>query len=403
MIRRYDLEIIIKRIYKNRIMYLFFLVEIALGMTILFFSLNHLLEYKKTADQIDSQLKPYETRLEITGENNIDDNAINLDDYNYINNRISNKFETYLISNQLFEKNGEVRRCDIIFFDFKKILGTKNYSRLSKNNDTAKFILDLNDVIDVSDMKIYSDEYSISLNNNNIEYNGKKYEYINKGNIKIRDLYIHEYESTDEENEKAENIPRIYADISLLENKVKFSPVGIRLFLNEKKLTNPEKIKDNLTSYLKNRHPLYEYAFKNDLGHFSVNNRSDLIYMCVYLFISVVIIMLFLITFTGMFKILMKKREKDLAVSLAFGSNRLRLILSILIENYSVIFLGTIIGILCGIKINSHLTTDLFKKGVSIELVIFLVILSIIISFISSIGSIIRLSNMEVVDIINEQ
>lgn len=396
MMSIYEFETILKRVYKNRIIYLFFVVEISLGMAILFFSLNHLLSYKKTADKIDSMMMPYETRLDVTGSG--DGVGMDLDDYIYISNRYKDNAEIYLISNQSLEYKNKLENCEVIFCDFNKVIGVDQRLEKDKKKENVKFILDMEMAKSLSDIKLYSEEFKILLKKDKIEYEGREYDFINRDGLKIRDLRLQKYE--DNNQDESNDNYRIFIDIGLLKRTTEINPAGIRFFLSDKGLENAEKVKYEICDYLKKKHPSYDFRFEKDLSDFNTNNRSDLIYMYVYTFISIVIILLFLIAFTGVFKILMKKREKDLAVNLAFGCNRYRLAAAILIENYLVIFLGSLIGIMAGIKINSMLTTDLFRKGLNPELLVFFMILTILMSFISSIESIYRLMKMEVVDII---
>lgn len=391
----YSLRRVFQRLRKNISIYSILTFGIIVGITFVIYSLNHFYSADERQKVLEQTLTDKTMGIRIYNKEdqmNSTEMAISYEDYKHIEKIFNKSVNYYIVRNDIDVANNEVVDIKVVY---------TNINREKTPDNIAWYGSKL--------IAWYDSKLKKSLIDDKVEV----FESVN-----IEGKYL--IDRTNNKRYKLEKLPNKYEDSMLptlllesdtpLNNCIVLPLNGYEKFSNEdlansmlyvdlKDIDNSEKLINDMLIYLKEKHgKYYVYEIYNPLEYYkkisrSVNELSSYLGR-----MSVIVLSILLIGFTGIMKIFMKKREKELAINMALGASKKLLVLELFLEVFSICFLGTIIGIICGnfLTLNANIgvfNIKLYGKSVVICLFIGMIILLTVVF--SSIKKILNMKPVE--------
>jgi ABC-type antimicrobial peptide transport system permease subunit len=386
----YSIRRILQRIQKNALTYFVLALEMAVGITFIVYALNHFYSSLERQQILEQMLTNQSASLQVyskkDADTELDEMAISYNDYKQIQ-RISNgKAKYYAIKNDIGFNESDVIDVKVVYTDI---------GRESFNNHVA----------------LYGENLKKSII------------YDNVGNFELIKIENQKLKTLDNQKEyELEDIPDKYKKItlprSLTDKDVSLSDcillppedytnfesedlANFMLYIDLKNEKNCEKILDEVLKYLRQVHgESYTYEFNNPLTEYKKSSESLTELSRYFGRMAVVMLAILLIGFTGIVKIFMKKREKELAINMALGASKKILIMELFLEVLSICTLGSIIGIFIGNLLTLRVDIAVFDITFHWESAALCSILGLISTILITMSSIKKISKMKPIELL---
>lgn len=386
----YSIRRVYQRIRKSKFIYGILIFEIAVGITFIAYSLNQFysaLDRQKVLEKMLTNetvsLKVYKKNKSISAENEM---AISYEDYRHIQKLTRGKSTYYVVKNDSGFSEEKIVDIKIVYTDIGRNEFNNNIALYGKNlkNNLEDESLGNFDFIEITDQKI------IELNSKK-EYKLKilpyKYEKIIlpksliDRDVKLNDCILLPMESyTNFRDEDLANF-MLYID------------------LNSK--DNSEKILSDVLDYLRKEHGrFYTYELNNPINEYKKSSESLTELSRYFGRMSIIMLSILIIGFTGIVKIFMKKREKELAINMALGASKKILVFELLLEVVLICYIGIIIGILIGNLLTLNLEISVFDVMIHFKSIIICISIGLIISISITLSSIKKILKMKPIELL---
>ncbi len=386
----YSIRRILQRIHKNTLTYFVLAIEMAIGITFIVYALNHFYSSLERQQILEQMLTNQSASLQVYNkkgaDTKLDKMAISYNDYKQIQKISNGKVNYYAIKNDIGFNESDVIDVKVVYTDI---------GRESFNNHVA----------------LYGEDLKKSIMHNNI------------GNFKLIKIKNQKLTVLDNQKEyELEDIPDKYRKITLprsltdrdlslrdcillpLEDYTNFKSEDLSNFmlyidLNDEK--NSNKILDEILKYLRQAHgESYTYEFNNPLSDYKKSSESLTELSTYFGRMAAVMLAILLIGFTGIVKIFMKKREKELAINMALGASKKTLILELFLEVFSICTVGSIIGIFIGNALTLRVDIAVFDITFHWESAVLCSILGLISTILITMSSIKKISKMKPIELL---
>ncbi|MFC6345908.1 FtsX-like permease family protein [Vagococcus carniphilus] len=364
----------------NLLLYTLFIIQVSVGVGILFASTNYYFSYQDELKKVAHLTSIYESRLEIY---NLDVEVETLDTKNALTKTDLNYFD------ELFHND-----FDLFFSDINALMTNKNNTPVI---GTIVFTntVEKDAIIRPKDKKmlaeVSNDLYQIT--DKFLRIDGKKVNLKAANNDSIDLLEeINQMESYDTANEEAIPSYTIFVPIDYLSDQVNFYPPQMKLYLKEgSKEKNWPRKKEKIVNYLNKEHPEHSYFFSNNLNQFQLQMSIPKEYMLFFVVLSLLLLVMFLISFKEIMKIIINRRVKEIALANAVGASHKQLLIELFFEAYSICFVGTLMGLMIGVLISKKMTSTIFVNTIHISVMLLMLLLTLLICIWSSLGSILKI------------
>lgn len=385
----YSIKRVSQRLKKNILIYFILILEIIIGITFITYSLNHFYSATQRQKVLEQTLTDKTMGIRVYNkEDQIDSTemALSYEDYKYIEKTFNKPANYYIVKNDIGVTDNEVVDIKIVYTNINR----------QKTDDNIAW---------------YGSKLKNSLIDNKLE---------NCESVNIKGKYL--IDMTNNKEYKLEKLPNkhenfmlptllLESDMSLnncivlpLSGYEKFSHEDLAnsmLYIDLKDIDNSEKLLNDMLTYLREKHgKYYVYEIYNPLEYYkkiskSINELSRYLGR-----MAVIVLSILLIGFTGIMKIFMKKREKELAINMALGAPKKLLILELFLEVFFICILGTVIGILCGNFLTLNANIDVFNIKIYGKSIVICLFSGIIISLTVVSSSIKKIINMKPVELL---
>lgn len=386
----YSIKRILQRIRKNILIYIILSIELAIGITFIVYALNHVYSTLNRQQILENMMTNQTYSLKIYKNDsvkNIDDNemAISYEDYRQIQKKVNDTVSYYVIKNDIGFNNDNVFDIKLIYTDLIREDYKKNEALYGKdlknyiNDDTLK---------NIESLKIKNKILKTIKNNKTYKLKEipDKYKTITlPSSLTSEDIQLNNC------------ILLPLEDYTYFENE---DLANYMLYFNLNK-EDPDKAVQKILEYLRKVHGKnFTYEFTNPLNEYEISSNS-LTELSRYLGrMAIVMLVILLLGFTSVIKIFIRKRERDLAISMALGVPKKTLILELFIEALTICTVGDLVGILIGSKLTSMADISVFNLNTHFETIMICLILGFVITILITAPSVKRIYKMNPIEIL---
>lgn len=386
----YSIRRVYQRIRKSKFIYCILIFEIAVGITFITYSLNQFysaLERQKVLEKMLANetvsLKIYKKSSSSSQSNEM---AISYEDYKHIQKITSEKSTYYVVKNDSGFSEENIVDIKIVYTD----IGRNEF-----NNDIALYGKNLKD--NLTDASLGNFDFIEIRDQKLIELDSKK-EYRLK-------ILPHKYEKI--------ILPKSLIDRDVKLNDCILLPMesyknfrdedlsNFMLFIDLNSKDNSEKILSDVLNYLRKEHgQFYTYELNNPIDEYRKSSESLTELSRYFGRMSIIMLSILIIGFTGIVKIFMKKREKELAINMALGASKKILVFELFLEVVLICYTGVIVGILIGNLLTLNVEMSVFDVMIHFKSIIICISIGLIISTSITLSSIKKILKMKPIELL---
>lgn len=376
----------------NILLYMLFIIQVTVGISILFAAMNYYVSYNDELNEVKKISDTYESSLEINslneGENlENDERALTKSDLEYMNEVLDENYNVFFSDNELpiTQKGNEVISGSVVYTN------TAEKEALIKPQD-KKIIQEM--VTDIYELK----ENSISINGSKLNLVVTKNDNFN---LFEKTNQMETY--TPDEQEETISHYTLYVPLAYLSKKVIIYPGQIKLFLKKSKdITDVSSQKIDVINYLNKEHSKNNYTFSNSLQDFEKSVTGHKTYMVFFIVLSFLLLMMFFISFKEIMKIIINRRISEIALSSAVGATYKQLSIELFLESYSICLIGTIMGLVIGVLMSLKLTNEVFVNTIHVSLIFMIILFMTVVSLLSVVGATFKLLKRSTSELLRE-
>lgn len=383
---KYSLHRVNLRIYHRIVLYLFLIIEIAIGSALLFYSYSHFIDDKKEYDKTNRYIEA--STSAILANPNLTKN-ITYDDYLYLKENIfKNTQASYTVNTNLNfgigydsfnialvfmgpdelketfgidQEPGKAYIGEMAKKDLQKILGLKKKrSHFEVDSNSVGYFPDKGYYYELNDMDIEFTKSSIKFPNLDTELEFVDMPEDTKNNaiatgdvIQLKSDQVHKdmCKSIQPEGRFMIIVPAEYArDIDKIIRPWKhptlaliYTTIDPRIVVKDFK-ESPEEIWQAI-DYLKSKHPEANFSLDDPraLNKKWIKEKRQSMYK--YMLTSILLLSTVSLITSGIFLLLLQSRKKEIAISLACGSTIKTQIKELILEIGLLILYGMIVGV----------------------------------------------------------
>lgn len=334
----YMIDRAILKIRNNLKIYIFLILEMAIGITFITYTLNHVFSYQDTRSRIYKIYNQHSYALVINHKNeNNNDIPLNLADLDQINNISDNRSHLFITKQNACYINDELQNYYLIYCDLE-LFGLDEANVYGGSNVWA-YILDKNTTFVPSDHIISPGHFKI----NDTDYSLKKIP------DHIEDTYLEmNYYNYLNDLSNCILLPiKEYGDITPVDR------MDLNLVIEADK---EGKVLNEVESFLEQNYSgSYTYTFRNIIDDYESRGGYSLEIARYLGNMAVIMIIILIFGFLGVLYLFIKRREYETAVCIAVGAKISYVIFEFLLEVSFVIGMGCLLGIISGSVISDHL------------------------------------------------
>ena len=321
------IEKVLKRLWKNRLIYLILVVELAIGTMFLGYSFQYSFSYLQDKKELEKSMSSETITIEIIEKSEQEEESSSFEyaDYERIKDKVRN-LEVYLCTHGLVDVQGEMKEIPFVFTNLMK--DAKSFSVGEElSNDIAQ------------KAQIYGDTENGWIEEKQMLYDGEEYRRVElpealKAKVIARNVF--------EDNIYAEK--SIFLPLKDLKAE-QIVPSGQTIVRYEPKdMEHREKANQEVVEILSENHPEYSYGIQNYINNFEQVNERSLEYVKYMTALSLLGIWIMIFGYLGITKQLYVKRQKEYAICLSVGATVKNLICEMILENIVVLTAGVALG-----------------------------------------------------------
>lgn len=386
----YSIRRVYQRISKSKFIYGILILEIAVGITFIVYSLNQFysaLDRQKVLEKVLTNetvsLKVYKKNESISAENEI---AISYEDYKHIQKLTNGKSTYYVVKNDSGFSNENIVDIKIVY---------TNIGRNGFNNDIALYGKNLKENLNGDNLNNFNfidirDQKLIELDSKK-EYKLKKLPYKLEETILPKSLIDRDIKLSD----------CIILPIESYKNFGEEDLANFMLYFNLSSEDNSEKILSDILNYLRKEHgKVYTYELNNPVDEYKKSSESLTELSRYFGRMSIIMLSILIVGFTGIVKIFMKKREKELAINMALGASKKILVFELFLEVVLICYVGITIGILIGNLLTVNIEMSAFDVMIHFKSISICILIGLIISIAITLSSIKKILNMKPIELL---
>lgn len=370
------------RLYHRIALYIFLVLEIALGSALLFYSYSQYIVDKKELDSTMKYIEDSTTSI-MARPNTVE--YLTYEDYTYINENIfKNTKSHYTVNATLnfdYSRTGKIALVFMSHDEMKETFGISPQAGTAYIGEEAKKVVEILSKLQKSRAQVTIDDGMVSfgangghyleLNDMDIDFTANSIKFLDQ-EFEFVDIPVDTKEKMlitspviqTIENDKAESLlpnqPKgKYMIIVPVEYAKEIDKI-IRPWQNRKmaesynniapriSIKNFEKAPEEVwqaIDYLKSKYPNANFAIDDP----KTSNKAWIEYkkqtMSKYLLISILLLVIVSVITSGIFLLLHQGRKKEIAISLACGSTVKDQIKELLMEISALIFYGMVVGV----------------------------------------------------------
>lgn len=371
---KYTIHRALNKLWNNRIIYLFLLIELSIGISVTLCGHLSSRSAQKRLDEYYSQFEIGEMVVEYYSKGNIFETAITYDDYSYLkqNYGMQYEFTYFLYTNSIFQlcDSNEVENVTILAMNkdaFSSLFGFEQQERIYVGSEISE-ALALGDIV-FPERWIEMSEHSVRIGDHSIS----NIERIPKGFEKL--------------------ITRAIQDFDLDVNKLMILPESLINTLEEESVSlvsflmlqqQTEEKSDQIALILEElsrRHIGYSYAVV-DLGIQIEQFIADLTQEIRLLsWVSKITLVITTLGIIGVLFLFLQFRRREYAIALTQGATHQMIFRELYCEVLILNGLAGIVGILIAVVAIPYLSTSMFTTSFSLTVIPIVIAIILIITF----------------------
>lgn len=367
---RYSFYKALLKMKRHYVLYSLLLLELLVGISLLFFSLNYYFCYQKSLSIMEEMSANYDSSLKIYQKNDLnetEEKAFDEQDYQSVKSIFSDKHSIFVSDSQNSLIFGTDKKMVEIQFLYTNEVKRPSY--LKKNSKLLNKLTGKNEKYSIEGKRVSLNSREMSL-----------------ASIDKRKLQLFEAVKMQEIQNSDDIVTAyIFFPIEYLDNFNDVYSTQINIYLKNQKSTDLFLNKKNsFLSNLNGEHDVYSYNFENEFKNHLSQIQTQQNYMIFFSSLSILLLSIFLISFSGLFKIIIDKRLIELAIAESVGATKRKLIAELLFENYSISFVGVGLGTVIGMYFSLKISNDVFPTFLNFETFVIMLLLSISMTAIAS-------------------